>query len=57
MTNTNNELFFGEIKVINIGLDLFADTLTQQQVKVTHVQWEPPAQGDQELMSLLDDLL
>jgi hypothetical protein len=57
MNNTTNELFAGEIKVINIGLELFTDTLTQQQVKVTHVQWEPPAQGDPELMSLLDDLL
>jgi hypothetical protein len=57
MNNTTNELFAGEIKVINIGLELFTDTLTQQQVIVTHVQWEPPAQGDPELMSLLDDLL
>lgn len=54
---TKTDLFASEINVINIGLELFADTLKQQQIPVTHVQWEPPAQGDAELISLLDDLL
>ena len=46
-----------ELVIINIGLELFADNLQQQGQQVTHVQWEPPAQGDPELLSILDDLL
>lgn len=43
--------------IVNIGLELFADTLKAQEQAVTHVQWEPPAQGDPELLEMLDALL
>lgn len=43
--------------VINIGLELFAAALERQGVPVAQVAWAPPAKGDPELMSLLDDLL
>jgi hypothetical protein len=46
-----------QLVVINVGLELFADTLREQQQTVTHVQWEPPAQGDAELLDMLDALL
>ncbi|MBO6753858.1 MULTISPECIES: hypothetical protein [Spongiibacter] len=55
--NTTPRLFLQDIHVINIGLDLFSDTLQAQQVAVTQLQWEPPAQGDPELMDMLNDLL
>ena len=45
------------LHVVNIGLELFAETLQQQQVPVTQVAWEPPAKGDPELIGILADLL
>lgn len=49
-------LFNSELKVINMGLEGFADTLKDRGVKVLHVRWQPPAQGDDDLLSLLDKL-
>ena len=46
-----------EIKVINIGLELFVQALKEQEVKVIHVAWKPPADGDPELMKMLEQLL
>ncbi len=43
--------------VINLGVRDFAETLETQGVRVIHVDWSPPAGGDQEMMSLLDKLL
>jgi len=49
-------LFGTRLKVINIGLSLFAESLRQQQVVVAQVDWHPPAGGDMELLKLLDKL-
>lgn len=46
-----------EIKVINIGVELFAQALQQQGVKVIQVDWRPPAGGDAELRGMLDKIL
>lgn len=46
-----------EVKIINIGLELFAQSLKQQEARVVHLAWKPPADGDAELMDLLDQLL
>ena len=48
----------GEIRVVNLGLESFAETLEAMGVSVLHVQWTPPAGGDPErarLLALLDD--
>jgi FdrA protein len=48
----------GELRVVNLGLESFAETLEALGVPVLHVQWTPPAGGDPErarLLSLLDD--
>jgi len=42
--------------VINIGLELFAETLANQNVNVLHVEWKPPAGGDNKMMELLSKL-
>ena len=42
--------------VINIGLEQFADTLESQRVPVVHVDWRPPAGGDERLAHILDKL-
>jgi len=43
-------------KVVNVGLDLFADSLRAQGVEVISVDWQPPAGGKQRLLEMLDKL-
>ncbi|WP_167626880.1 hypothetical protein [Gluconobacter thailandicus] len=58
MTETPNPLLDDKpLCVVNIGIELFADTLRQQSVDVVQVQWTPPASQDEDLMSLLDSLI
>jgi len=42
--------------VINIGLELFNESLAAQGVPVVSVDWRPPAGGKQHLLDLLDKL-
>lgn len=49
-------LFDKPLNVVNIGLDGFAQELAQQGVKVTRLDWRPPAEGDAELAELLSKL-
>lgn len=42
--------------VVNIGLELFAESLAAQSVPVVSVDWRPPAGGKQHLLDLLDKL-
>ncbi|MDW7740105.1 MAG: fdrA domain protein [Bacillota bacterium] len=51
-----NDLLKSEIKIINIGLEGFAETLKERGAKVIHVRWQPPAMGNEDLLSLLDKL-
>jgi FdrA protein len=48
-----NDLFTSEMKVINMGLASFAKDLKEQKVRVIHVDWKPPASGNQKMTSLL----
>jgi hypothetical protein len=52
-----NDLLKTDLVAVNIGLSDFAENLKIQGVKVTHVNWSPPAGGDPELVDLLDQLL
>ena len=45
-----------ELNVINVGLPAFADDLESQGVKVTRVDWKPPAGGDEEMQGILDKI-
>ncbi len=45
-----------ELKVINIGIEMFADDLEIQNVDVIHVDWRPPAGGDLDILKLLEKL-
>ncbi len=49
-------LFNIELKVINMGLEGFAETLKERGTDVMHVRWQPPAMGDDDLLNLLDKL-
>jgi FdrA protein len=43
----------GELRVINLGLELFAENLRSDGVEVVQVDWRPPAGGDARLAALL----
>jgi hypothetical protein len=45
-----------ELQIINLGLEGFAESLREKGAAVTHVRWQPPARGDENLLSLLDKL-
>jgi len=42
-----------EIQAINIGLESFKEALEAQGVKVIHVNWQVPANGDPKLINIL----
>ena len=49
-------LLEGSPRVINVGLERFAEDLGAQGVAVRHVAWSPPAGGDAHLAALLSKL-
>ena len=57
MGDARKKLIGEELIVINIGLEIFAQSLEEQGIKVVHVDWSPPAGGDAEIIKLLDKLI
>ncbi len=51
-----NDLFAGELRAVNIGLESFADNLAREGAPVVHVNWRPPAGGDIKALAALDAL-
>lgn len=49
-------LLRGPLRVVNVGLETFAESLRAQGVAVVSVDWTPPAAGDPELLDLLERL-
>jgi hypothetical protein len=47
-------LFGSEMKVVNLGLDSFAENLRANGVEVAQVRWKPPAGGDEAMLAVLD---
>ena len=45
------------VRVVNIGLQKFADDLAGQDVEVVQVDWSPPARGNTRLANLLSRLM
>jgi FdrA protein len=41
------------LSAINVGLELFTESLLAQDAAVIHVDWKPPAGGNEHLMALL----
>lgn len=50
----SNNLLNTKLNVVNIGLELFSNTLIKQDVPTTNVAWRPPAGGNQTTARLLD---
>ncbi len=46
----------GPLVAINIGLESFRDSLEAQGARCVHVDWRPPAGGNEAMMALLDQL-
>lgn len=57
MPEQTDQLLTMPLVVINLGLEKFVQNLEDQKVDVIHVDWRPPAGGDQEMIALLDQLL
>ena len=54
--STGTEGISPTFAAINVGLESFADSLRDQGAEVVHVDWRPPAGGDERLASLLTRL-
>jgi FdrA protein len=57
MENKVDELLQHLPVIINIGVRDFALSVQTQGAPVIHVDWSPPASGDEEMLALLDKLL
>jgi FdrA protein len=42
------------LAAINVGLESFTESLSDQNVQVIQVDWRPPASGDEQLMAILE---
>lgn len=51
------KLFTSELKVINIGLELFRDALQAQGVDVVQVSWQMPIKLEKEYEDILSKIL
>lgn len=51
-----NKLFNSNLQVINMGLESFAKELKEQEVAVIHMNWRPPAGGNERMLELLRKL-
>lgn len=57
MKSKFRKLLVGGPKSINVGPQLFAQSLRDQGALVIQVDWKPVAGGDPEMMGLLSKLL
>jgi len=51
------KLFTSELKVINIGLEIFNDALKAQSVNSVQVTWQPPPKLEKEYEDILSKIL
>ena len=49
----STDILSQQIKVVNVGLDIFKDALEAQNVEVVQVDWEVPANGDEKVLNIL----
>ena len=51
---THGPFFFAEpLRVINIGIEVFAEDLAAEGVRVVQLDWRPPSGGDPHLAAML----
>ena len=42
--------------LINVGLEVFSESLLAQGVRTIQVEWRPPAGGNERLMNILEKM-
>ena len=52
-TGNIDRLFEQNLVVINMGLEIFAENLNRENVKVLQMNWKPPAGGNEKMLALL----
>ena len=57
MAEKIEKMLSGQLVVVNIGLRGFAESIEDQEIEIVHIDWYPPAAGDQEMIDLLENLL
>lgn len=57
LDDNGTSLLGQSLKVINIGLEIFHESLLVQGAEVVQVDWRPPAGGDENLARILEKLL
>ena len=57
MNEPSRSLLNSDLRVINVGLEMFAESLADQSAEVVRVNWKPPVELDPEIEEILDDLL
>jgi len=55
-TESAPNILNSELQVINIGLDIFRESLVDQGIKVNHVEWQVPAKGNKKMIKILKKL-
>lgn len=48
--------FQGSLSAINVGLETFYDSLMAQGAATVHVEWRPPAGGNEKLLAVLEKM-
>jgi len=54
--NVDAELLSLPVAAINVGLESFYDSLREQGAAAVHVDWKPPAGGDERLQAILQKM-
>jgi FdrA protein len=44
------------VAAVNVGVEIFFESLVAQGAKAVHVDWRPPAGGDDKLMAILEKM-
>jgi len=55
-SSASKKLLTGPLKVVNVGVEDFAEDLNLRGIETIHVDWSPPAGGDIQLAALLAKL-
>lgn len=56
-SNNDEPLSPKELKVINVGVELFAEELRKQGVKVVQVDFKPPRKLDEDIEEILSKII
>jgi len=53
---TLKNIFEDKLRVVNIGLEVFAEELRSEEIPVVQMDWRPPTGGNTRLSALLAEL-